>query len=177
MRKPLYLFFILLFSCGPDAKKGIEVNRPLDKCIIEKLFSDGETDFGKYSIGMSRTAFQDFSNADHLILSEDEVIDSIPLCGNKNSYCEASFIFFQTKLTDLTVTFFIDSEEMVAQLFPLIAEKLTEKYGISISDQGTFSWSVEKNGITFSVYLSDESLLYSRPVIKLLMVSEGKVAV
>lgn len=177
MRNLIILFLIFLFSCGPDPKKGIEVNRPLDKCIIEKFFSEEETDFGKYSIGMSRAAFQDFSNSDHLILSEDEVIDSIPLCGNKKSYCEASFIFFQSKLTDITVTFFIESEKMVSQLFPLITEKLSVKYGISNSDQGTYSWQVEKNGKTFSVYLSDETLLYNRPVIKLLMVGEGKVGV
>ena len=177
MKNFFFLFVLILFSCGPKPEKGIEVNRPLDKCIIEKIFSDEESDFGKYSIGMTRTAFQDFSNTYNLIQTEDEVIDSIPLCGNKNSYCEASFIFLNARLTDITATFFIESEEMHSQIYPLIEEKLNEKYGTALSDQGTSSWQVEKNGKPFSVYLSDETLLYNRPVIKLLMVSEGKVPV
>jgi len=177
MKNLLFIFILFLFSCGPHPKKGIEVSRPLDKCIIEKFFTEDENDFGKYSIGMTRTAFQDLSNTYNLIQTEDEVIDSIPLCGNKNSYCEASFIFLNARLTDITATFFIESEEMAIQLLPLIQEKLNEKYGMAISDQGTFSWQAEKNGKPFSVYLSDETLLYNRPVIKLLMVSEGKVAV
>lgn len=177
MRNVVFIFILFLFSCGPKPEKGIEVNRPLDKCIIEKFFTEEESDFGVYSIGMSRAAFQDRSNSGHLILTEDEVIDSIPLCGNKNSYCEASFIFFNAHLTDITATFFIESEGLIAEIFPLIQEKLNAKYGMAITDHGTNSWPVEKNSKTFSVYLSDETLLYNRPVIKLMMVSEGKVPV
>ncbi|MFZ5553020.1 MAG: hypothetical protein ACOZCO_07885 [Bacteroidota bacterium] len=171
----LISFFI--FSCGPKPQKGIEVHRSLESCIIEKFFSEEESDFGKYHIGMTRTAFQDISNTGHLIQNEDEVIDSISLCGNEKAWCEASFIFYEGRLTDITAAFFIDEEKNVTVIFPLITEKLNEKYGPGVSEQGTMVWPTERNNKPYIVYLSDESIFYRRPVIKLMLVGEGKVGV
>lgn len=177
MRNPFILVFILFtVGCGYHKDPIEEQSLSADNCVHEKFFSADGSILG-YRPGMTLAELEEKRQGFNLFESGNEVVDSVPFCGDDSSFAEVSFLLSNGRVADIQVLFILGSYELIDQVEPVIREKLTEKYGVPTSEQDIFSWEEYSGNKVVQIEFSDASVYYGKPVLKLIFFTAGNVAV
>lgn len=180
MNKTTFFSVILLlslFSCRDQRKDVLGMQLDPEECVVKKYFDNPEEDFGDLHIGMTRAEF-DTDNSDlHLFVSNDEVIDSVPLCKNNGAWFENAYHFGNGKLSDIQSTVFLPEDYDAVLVINAIYVQLNERLGSAGSEKGIYTWKQEKEAYVTYIYLSDVSTRFGRSAVQLQYITEGKVSV
>jgi len=146
-----------------------------EECVAELFFSTTDGDILGLRLGDPSVKLAEHRIGFPLVETPVETIDSIPMCGQSNAYFEFSIRLLNGEISEMDLLAFSNNPEFLNEIMESFRKQITLKKGEAHSDAGIFSWINSETGL--EIYLSDESIRYGKPCIRLLFTSGSGFAV
>lgn len=173
----IFLFFLFsLVACGYEKDPIGDLRLSAVDCIHQKFFGDEGAILG-YSNSMSLAQLEEKRKGFNLFESGNEIVDSIPFCGDSSSYAEVTLLLSEGCVADIQVLFFLSSDLLLQQVRTSVLSELTSKYGEASQEQDIFSWQEYQSNRLVQVEFSDVTHYYKRASLKLIFFTAGDVSV